>query len=67
MPSLFSLWERKSPGLAVRTLRDILFPPRAWLAVNCGLPPNSLRLYGRYLDRILRPVLTAAKRFTAAP
>jgi hypothetical protein len=67
MPSLFSLWERKSPSLAVRTLRDILFPPRAWLAVNCGLPPNSLRLYGRYLDRILRPVLTAAKRFTAAP
>ena len=67
MPSLFSLWERKSPGLAARTLRDILFPPRAWLAATCGLPPNSLRLYGRYLDRILRPVLTAAKRFTAAP
>ena len=67
MPSLFSLWERKSPGLAARTLRDILFPPRAWLAATCGLPPNSLRLYGRYVDRILRPVLTAAKRFTAAP
>lgn len=67
MPSLFSLWERKSLSLAVRTLRGILFPPRAWLAVSCGLPPNSPRLYGRYLDRILRPVLTAAKRFTAAP
>ncbi|MCJ7487050.1 MAG: nucleotidyltransferase family protein [Candidatus Aminicenantes bacterium] len=67
MPSLFSLWERKSPGLAVRTLRGILFPPRAWLAVSCGLPSNSLRLYGRYFDRILRPLLTAAKRFTAAP
>jgi hypothetical protein len=67
MPSLFSLWERKNPGLAARTLRGILFPPRAWLAVTCGLPPNSLRLYGRYLDRILRPVLTAAKRFTTAP
>jgi len=67
MPSLFSLWERKSPGLAARTLRDVLFPPRAWLAVNCGLPPNSLRLYGRYLGRILQPVLTAAKRFTADP
>jgi hypothetical protein len=67
MPSLFSLWERKSPGLAVRALRGILFPPRAWLAVNCGLPSNSLRLYGRYFDRILRPLLTAAKRFTAAP
>jgi len=65
MPSLFSLWERKSPGLAVRTLRGILFPPRAWLAANCGLPPSSPRLYGRYLDRILRPVLTAAKHFTA--
>lgn len=67
MPSLFSLWERKSPGLAARTLWGIFFPPRAWLAANCGLPPNSPRLYGRYLDRILRPILTAAKRFTAAP
>jgi len=67
MPSLFSLWERKSPGLAARTMRGILFPPRAWLARNCGLTPNSLRLYGRYFDRIFRPVLTAAKRFTAAP
>lgn len=67
LPSLFSLWERKSPGLAARTLRGILFPPRAWLAANCGLPPNSPRLYGRYLGRILQPVLTAAKRFTAAP
>lgn len=67
MPSLFSLWERKSPGLAARTLRGILFPPRARLAATCGLPPNSLRLYGRYLGRILRPVLTAAKRFTADP
>jgi hypothetical protein len=67
MPSLFSLWERRSLSLAVRTLRSILFPPRAWLAGRCGLPLNSPRLYGRYLDRILRPVLTAAKRFTAAP
>lgn len=67
MPSLFSLWERKSPGLAARTLRGIFFPPRAWLAANCGLPPNSPRLYGRYVDRILRPILTAAKRFTVAP
>jgi hypothetical protein len=67
LPSLFSLWERKSLGLAARTLRGILFPPRAWLARNCGLAPNSLRLYGRYVDRIFRPILTAAKRFTAAP
>jgi hypothetical protein len=67
LPTLFSLWERKNMGLAARTLRGILFPPRAWLAVNCGLPPNSLRLYGRYFGRIFRPVLTAAKRFTAAP
>jgi len=67
MPSLFSLWERRSLILAARTLRGILFPPRAWLAANCGLPPDSPRLYGRYLGRVLRPVLTAAKRFTAAP
>jgi len=67
MPSLFSLWERKSLSLAMRTLRGILFPPRAWLAVNYGLPPNSPWLYGRYLGRVLRPVLTAAKRFTATP
>jgi hypothetical protein len=67
MPSLFSLWERKSLSLAMRTLRGILFPPRAWLAANYGLPLNSPWLYGRYLGRVLRPVLTAAKRFTATP
>ena len=65
MPSLFSLWERRSPGLAARTLAGIFFPPRAWLAANCGLPVNSPRLYGRYLERLLRPVLSAAKRFVA--
>jgi len=66
MPSLFSLWERRSLGLAAKTLWAIFFPPRTWLANNCGLPVNSPRLYSRYLERLLRPVLTAAKRFVAA-
>ena len=66
MPSLFSLWELRSPGLAARTLAGILFPPRAWLAANCGVPVGSLRLYGRYLERILRPAVTASKRLISA-
>lgn len=65
MPSLFSLWEGRSPALAARTLRGIVFPPRAWLAATTGVPRNSPRLYGRYVGRLLRPLFTAAKRLTA--
>ena len=62
MPSLFSLWERRDPVLAMRTLSEILFPPRAWLASATGVPTGSPRLYGRYLGRLLRPAVTAARR-----
>jgi hypothetical protein len=62
MPSLFSLWERRDPGLAARTVGQIFFPPRVWLAAATGVPAGSPRLYGRYVERIFRPVLTAARR-----
>jgi len=62
MPSIFSLWERRDPSLAVRTLRQIFFPPRAWLSSATGLSLYSPRLYGRYIERLMRPALTAARR-----
>jgi hypothetical protein len=62
MPSVLSLCERRDPGLAARTLRAIFFPPRAWLAAATGTPEGSLRLYGRYLERLARPALVAARR-----
>jgi hypothetical protein len=62
MPSLFSLWERRDPVLALRTAGEILFPPRRWLAAVTGVAPRSPRLYGRYIERILRPAVTAARR-----
>lgn len=62
MPSLFSLWERREPGLAARTLRQIFFPPKAWLASATGVAVDSPRLYGRYAERLLRPALTTARR-----
>jgi hypothetical protein len=64
MPSIFSLWERRDPVLAVRTLGQIFFPPRAWLASAIGVAAASPRLYGRYLERIFRPAVTAARRMT---
>lgn len=67
MPSLFSLWERRSPALAARTLRAIFFPPRTWLAATSGVPANSPRLYGRYVERLLRPAVTAARRLIGTP
>jgi hypothetical protein len=63
MPSLFSLWERRSPGLAARTLGAILFPPRPWLARTTGAPPDSLGLYVQYLRRLSRPVGLVLRRF----
>lgn len=62
MPSIFSLWERRDPLLAVRTLRQIFFPPRAWLAATTGIAADSPGLYGRYAERLLRPAVTAARR-----
>jgi hypothetical protein len=62
MPTLFSLWERKSLGLAARTLPAIFFPPRPWLAQTCGIPENSLRLYYQYARRLSRPVGLAVRR-----
>jgi hypothetical protein len=62
MPSIFSLWERRDPVLAARTLGRIFFPPKAWLASVTGVAVDSPRLYGRYLERFLRPALTAARR-----
>lgn len=61
MPSIFSLWERKDPCLAARTLGRIFFPPKAWLASKTGVDPASPRLYARYLERLLRPAVTAAR------
>lgn len=63
MPSLFSLWERRDPVLAARTLGQIFFPPKAWLASATGIAVDSPRLYGQYAERLLRPALTAARRF----
>lgn len=62
MPSIFSLWERRDPFLAARTLRQIFFPPRAWLAATAGVAADSPGLCGRYLERLLRPAVTAARR-----
>jgi hypothetical protein len=62
MPSIFSLWERRDPVLAARTLGQIFFPPKAWLASATGVAVDSPRLYGRYLERLLRPALTTARR-----
>ena len=62
MPSIFSLWERRDPVLAARMLGQIFFPPRDWLASATGVAANSPRLYGRYVERLLRPAVTAARR-----
>jgi hypothetical protein len=62
MPTLFSLWERRAPGLAVRTVRDILFPPRPWLAAARKRPERSARLYVQYARRISHPFGLAARR-----
>lgn len=67
MPSLFSLWERRSPALAARTLRAIFFPPRPWLAASSGVPAGSPRLIGRYAERLLRPAVTAVRRLFERP
>ena len=67
MPSLFSLWERRNPALAVRTLGTIFFPRRAWIAATSGVPMNSPRLYGRYVERLLRPAVTAVRRLIERP
>jgi hypothetical protein len=67
MPSLFSLWERRSPALAARTLRAILFPPRTWLAAASGVAANSPRLFGRYVKRLLSPAVTAVRRLIRTP
>jgi hypothetical protein len=63
MPSLFSLWERKDIGGALRSLPGILFPPRAWMDQLLGGAGERRRsLFERYAERLVRPVITAAKR-----
>ncbi len=62
MPSLFSLWERRSPALALRALSGILFPPRVWMARVCGVSSRSPRLAFHYARRLLRPVRETAWR-----
>lgn len=62
MPSLFSLWERRDPGLAVRTLSGILFPPRAWMVQSPGTAGRRLGVYGIYAGRLLRPLFMTVKR-----
>jgi hypothetical protein len=48
--------------LAARTIGQIFFPPKAWLAAATGLAADSPRLYGQYVERLFRPALTAARR-----
>ncbi len=62
MPSLLSLWERRDPLLALRTVRTILFPPRAWISYVSGRGgrPGQVRFYN--LRRIWRPLGLALKR-----
>jgi len=67
MPSLFSLWERRSLRLAARTLSAIFFPPRPWLARTCGLAENSPRLYYQYARRLSRPLGMAVRRLMRIP
>jgi hypothetical protein len=67
MPSFFSLWERKSPGLAVRTLAGVFFPPRPWLARASGVPENSPLIYYQYARRLSRPVGLAVRRLVNIP
>ncbi len=62
MPTLFSLWERRDPGLAARTVPGILFPPQPWLAAARKRPARSARLYFQYAWRIARPFGLAARR-----
>ncbi len=62
MSSLFSLWERKKPSLAVRTLFAILFPPRAWISHVSRAEGNARRSRFYYLQRIFRPLGLALKR-----
>ena len=62
MPTLFSLWERRAPGLAARTVHDIFFPPGPWLAGARKRPERSARLYFQYARRISRPFGLAARR-----
>lgn len=62
MPSLFSLWERRDPALAARTLTGILFPPKSWLEAATGVEAGSPRLYGRYAERLMRPAVTFVRR-----
>jgi hypothetical protein len=62
MPSLFSLWERRSLALAARTLSGIFFPPRPWLARASGIPGNSFLIYYQYARRLSRPVGLAVRR-----
>jgi hypothetical protein len=61
-PSLFSLWERRSVPLAIRSLRSIAFPPRPWLAHVANVPVDSAGLYFHYVRRLLRPFGLAARR-----
>jgi hypothetical protein len=62
MPSLLSLWERKNPLLAVRTLASILFPPRAWMAAITGGSRGTFGAYSAYLRRLVRPMGLAARK-----
>jgi hypothetical protein len=62
MPTLFSLWERKDPGLALRTLPGILFPPRTWLAPVPRASGRPRGPAGSYVRRLFRPLLMTAKR-----
>jgi hypothetical protein len=62
MPSLFSLWERGSARLALRSLGAILFPPRRWLAQAVGVTVDSPRLYLEYARRLMRPFGLAVRR-----
>ncbi len=62
MPTVLSLWERKNPFLAFRTLSRVLFPPRAWMAAVDGGSGGTGGAAFAYLRRIFRPAELAAKK-----
>jgi hypothetical protein len=62
MPSVLSLWERKNPFLALRTVAAILFPPRAWMRAVAEGSAGTGGVLAAYVRRILRPMGLAARK-----
>ncbi len=63
MPSVFSLWERKNPLLAIRTLASILFPPWDWISFVTGGSGRQHRILPYYFERMTRPFELVIRRW----